>query len=174
MFDRVKRAWTVWMLANGSYGCMLGGGFGYDRTGNTSKKLDNKRTGFDINYVIRLQQVQIECCDALRIIQSRDTPETFFYLDPPYVGSDQDHYDGYTQMDFDALLEPLEAIKGKFLLRSFHNGEPERVYPAKRLHTVELRLPSAMTHGQGRTVRDKVEVLTASYPIKALEKGRKA
>ena len=31
MFDRVKRAWAVWMLANASYGCMLDGGFGYDR-----------------------------------------------------------------------------------------------------------------------------------------------
>jgi DNA adenine methylase len=30
MFDRVKRAWAVLMLANGSYGCTLDGGFGYD------------------------------------------------------------------------------------------------------------------------------------------------
>jgi DNA adenine methylase len=29
MFDRIKRAWAVWMLANISYGCLLDGGFGY-------------------------------------------------------------------------------------------------------------------------------------------------
>jgi hypothetical protein len=40
-------------------------------------------------------------------------------------------------------------------------------------HIVELRLSSAMTHGQGRIVRDKLEVLTASYPIKVPEKGQK-
>jgi DNA adenine methylase len=173
MFDRVKRAWAVWMLANISYGCKLNGCFGYDRTGSNSKKLANKRTGFDVNYAIRLQQVQIECCDALRIIQSRDTPETFFYLDPPYVGSDQGHYDGYTQMDFDALLGLLENIKGKFLMSSFHNASLKDFTRRNGWHAVEFHLSSSMTHGQGRTVRDKVEILTASYPIKAPEKGRK-
>jgi DNA adenine methylase len=47
------------------------------------QKLDNKRTAFTADYAIRLQQVQIECCDALRIIGSRDVPDAFFYLDPP-------------------------------------------------------------------------------------------
>jgi len=42
MFDRIKRAWAVWMLANGSYGCKLDGGFGYDRSGTTSNKLANR------------------------------------------------------------------------------------------------------------------------------------
>jgi DNA adenine methylase len=75
MFDRVKRAWAVWMLANASYGSKLDGSFGFDRTGTTSKKINNKRERFSINYAARLQEVQIECCDALRIIKSRDTTE---------------------------------------------------------------------------------------------------
>jgi len=66
MFDRIKRAWAVWMLANGSYGKMFDSGFGYDRTGSTSKVLSNKRVNFTVDFAIRLQQVQIECCDALR------------------------------------------------------------------------------------------------------------
>jgi DNA adenine methylase len=111
MFDRVKRAWAVWMLANISCGSKLDGSFGYDRNGTTSKKRVNKRMGFNTDYAIRLRQVQIECRDALRIIQSRDTPESFFYLDPPYPGTDQGHYDGYTQIDFDTLLGLLESIQ---------------------------------------------------------------
>jgi DNA adenine methylase len=170
MFDRVKRAWAVWMLANISYGCKLDGSFGYDRTGANSKKMANKRSNFYVDYAIRLQQVQIECCDALRIIQSRDTPRTFFYLDPPYPGTEQGHYDGYTQMDFDALLELLAAIQGKFLLSSFRNKSLADFTQKNGWHTVELRLSSAMTHGGGRTTRTKVEVLTANYPIKAPNK----
>ena len=46
MFDRVKRAWAVWMLANISYGCKLDAAFGYDRAGCASKKLANKRKNF--------------------------------------------------------------------------------------------------------------------------------
>jgi hypothetical protein len=98
-----------------------------------SKKMANKRAGFNTEYAIRLQQVQIECCDALWIIGSRDTPETFFYLDPPYVGANQGHYDGYTQMDFDALLRALEDLTGKFLLSSFRNRSPGGMQPEEGL-----------------------------------------
>jgi DNA adenine methylase len=94
MFDRVKRTWAVWMLSNISYGSNLDGCFGYDRIGTASKKMANKRSDFNTDYAIRLRQAQIECGDALKIIRSRDTPATFFYLDPSYVGCDQGHYDG--------------------------------------------------------------------------------
>jgi DNA adenine methylase len=170
MFDRIKRAWAVWMLASISYGGKLNGCFGYERTGVISKKLANKRSDFNAGYAIRLQQVQIECYDALRIIQSRDTPETFFYLDPPYVGYDQGHYDGSTQEDFDALLRLLETVRGKFILSSFRNASLADFTRRNGWFTEEVRLSSAMTHGPGRTVRDKVEVLTTNYPISTGEK----
>jgi len=165
MFDRIKRAWAVWMLANSSFGCILNGSFGYDRDGTTSKKLANKRAGFTADYAVRLQNAQIECCDALRIIGSRDAPETFFYLDPPYVGSDQGHYDGYTQEDFDALLKRLEGVQGKFLLSSFRNSSLEEFTRRNGWQTTEIKLSSPMTHGQGRSPKNKVEVLTANYGI---------
>ena len=145
---------------------MLDGGFGYDRTGTTSKKLDNKRAVFNIDYAIRLQRVQIECCDALRIIESRDIKDAFFYLDPPYVGTDQGHYDGYTQDDFDNLLKLLERIKGKFLLSSFRNKSLLDFTQRNGWYTLEFKIHLAMTnHCQKQ--RSKVEVLTANYPIKA-------
>lgn len=169
MFDRVKRAWAVWMLANGSYGCMLDAGFGYDRTGGCSKKLKNKRAGFSIDYAIRLQTVQIECYDALKVIASRDTPDSFFYIDPPYVGSDQGHYDGYSQEDFDALLALLGRIKGKFLLSSFRNKALTEAVQQYGWHYLELKMACSMTHGYA-TKRAKIEVLTANYPIKAPDK----
>ena len=52
MFDRIKRAWAVWMLANISYGCKLDGVFGYDRSGTTSKKLANKLKTMPSGYKI--------------------------------------------------------------------------------------------------------------------------
>jgi DNA adenine methylase len=164
MFDRIKRAWAIWMLANGSYGCMLDGGFGYDRTGTTSKKMSNKRALFSVDYAIRLQRVQIECCDALRIIRSRDTVETFFYLDPPYVGSDQGHYDGYTQEDFDSLLTLLETIEGKFLLSSFRNRALSEVIHRNNWSTLEYKMECPMSK-RYKNPRTKIEVLTANFPL---------
>jgi len=164
MFDRIKRAWAVWMLANSSYGCDLEGGFGYDRNGSSSKKLKNKRVNFSIDYAIRLQQVQIECCDALRIIKSRDTTEAFFYLDPPYVGSHQGHYDGYSQEDFDSLLKVLDGLKGKFLLSSFRNKSLSEYSERNKWETAEFKMACPMSNNQ-KSPRGKVEVFTANYPI---------
>jgi DNA adenine methylase len=172
MFDRIKRAWAVWMLASISYGNKLDGGFGYDRIGGSSKKLHNKRTNFSVDYAVRLQQVQIERCDALRIIKSRDTADTFFYLDPPYVGSDQGHYDGYTQEDFDALLEILVNIKGKFLLSSFRNKTLAEYSRAHNWDTAEVKMACAMTNNKVLP-RAKIEVLTANYLISAAENPHK-
>ena len=162
MFDRVKRAWAIWMLANCSYGSKLDGSFGYDRKGSISKRLDNKRSDFGLDYSIRLQRVQIECRDALRIIESRDAKDAFFYPDPPYVGADQGHYDGYSQGDFDNLLKLLKNIKGKFLLSSFRNKSQEDYAKRYGWHNMELKMSCSMSKNK----REKIEVLTANYPLK--------
>jgi len=134
-------------------------------TGYAGGRTDVRIPPYIDDYAIRLQDAQIECCYALRIIGNRDTPETFFYLDPPYVGADQGHYDGYTQEDFYALLKRLEGVQGKFLLSSFRNKSLSDFTRRNGWHTAEVRLASPMTQGQGRSPRDKVEVLTANYPI---------
>jgi DNA adenine methylase len=165
MFDRIKRAWAVWMLANSSYAHSLDGGYGYDRSGRASKSLANKRAGFTSDYAVRLQRAQIECCDALRIIRSRDAEDAFFYCDPPYAGADQGHYDGYGQEDFEALLGVLEAVKGKFLLSSHRNAALGEAVGRNGWHTMELRMASPMTNASSK--RRKIETLTANYPIAA-------
>lgn len=163
LFTPVQRAWAVWMLASSSYGSKLNGSFAYDRVGTTSKNLANKRKAFTIDYSIRLQNVQIECCDALRIIQSRDTPETFFYCNPPYVGSYQGHYDGYAQEDFDKLLETLASIKGKFLLSSYRNTTLSEYRTRHNWFQRELKMNCSMTNHKNPSA--KIEVLTANYPL---------
>jgi DNA adenine methylase len=170
LFDRIKRAWAIWMLANSSYGHILDGGFGYDKTtGGSTKALANKRINFTEDYAIQLQNVQIKCCDALKVIIGRDSAEAFFYCDPPYVGADQGHYDGYTQEDFDGLLNLLATVKGKFLLSSFQNETLDKFVKRNGWHTFEVSMVCSMTNKTGKT-RKKVEVFTANYPIKATDK----
>ncbi|GMO59864.1 MAG: DNA adenine methylase [Treponemataceae bacterium] len=164
MFDRIKRAWAVWMLANTSYGCKLNGNFGYDRKGKLGMKVTNKREAFTEEYAIRLQNTTIECCDALRIIKSRDTPDTFFYCDPPYVGADQGHYDGYTQDDFDRLLETLAGIQGKFLLSSYRNTALNEHIEKHGWECAEFKMRLSMSNRYS-TKKQKTEVMTANYAI---------
>ena len=37
------------------------------------------------NIAVRLQRVQLENAPAIEVLQRYDTPETLFYIDPPYV-----------------------------------------------------------------------------------------
>jgi DNA adenine methylase len=88
MFDAVKRAWAVFALANMSFGGDMTAGFGYDLSGWETRALSAKVESFTEAFAKRLRNTQIECCDALKIIKTRDTPDTFFYLDPPYPDTD--------------------------------------------------------------------------------------
>lgn len=170
MFSEIKRAWAVWCLAAQGFASMLDGTWGYDVSKNTtSKKINNKRSSFTEEYAIRLQNVQIECTDAIRIIRSRDSKEAFFYCDPPYVGSDLGHYDGYTQEDFDNLLKTLARIKGRFLLSSYPNPALKEFKAKYGWHQLQIEQKvSVANHNSSSGRKLKTEVLTANYPLKGL------
>ncbi|MCF8465639.1 MAG: DNA adenine methylase [Flavobacteriales bacterium] len=164
LFTRIQRAWAIWVLANQSFSSMLDGSWGYDKKKNTtSKKITNKREAFTEEFAIRLQNVQLECTDAIRIIRSRDTPETFHYIDPPYFNSDCGHYDGYTIEDFEMLLKQLEKLEGKFILSS---------YPSDLLNVFKTRnkwvqktFEKSVSVNKGMGGKKKTEVITANFVI---------
>ena len=166
LFNEVERAWAIWTLsAQGFSGLIDGKSWGYDVAKHTtSLKIANKRCSFTEELAIRLQKVQLECTDAIRIIESRDSEKAFFYCDPPYVGSDCGHYDGYSQKDFDCLLEALSNIKGKFLLSSYRNANLTAFKQRLNWHQIEVQQNVSVNKGSGKA---KIEVMTANYPISA-------
>jgi len=160
MFSEVKRAWAIWVLANQGFSGMLDGSFGYCRTGSSTRKIRNKKEAFTWELGARLDNVQIESTDALRIIKSRDTEKTLFYCDPPYFNSDCGHYDGYSKRDFEELLITLSEIKGKFLLSSY----PSPILTDYRKQFFWTSMSMEMPRSIGKR-QIKVEVLTANYPL---------
>ncbi len=166
MFSEIKRAWAVWVLSTQSFAAMLDGSWGYDVSKNTTtKKISNKRESFTEDYAIRLQNVQIECADAIRIIRARDTKEAFFYCDPPYYNSDMGHYDGYTIEDFEGLLKSLSAIEGKFLLSSYPSPILKQYVKQFGWKQVEIEQTVSVGSNSTKPRKCKIEVLTANYPI---------
>ncbi|HEA30363.1 MAG TPA: DNA adenine methylase [Leeuwenhoekiella sp.] len=165
MFDRLRRAWAIWVLAAQSFSSMLDGSFGYDRIGTTSKKILNKRNAFTTDMAIRMQNVQVECTDALRVIRSRDSVEAFHYCDPPYFNSDCGHYDGYSQEDFESLLDTLSGIQGKFLMSSYPSGVLERYSQKHGWYTRTLEQSVSVANGTGKPGKKKIEVLTGNYDL---------
>jgi DNA adenine methylase len=99
--------------------------------------------------------------------------DAFFYLDPPYVGVDQGHYNGYSQEDFDNLLGLLETIRGKFLLSSFRNKSLEDFTRRNGWSKMEIKREFSMTN-RFDNPKIKTEILTANYLIKAPDQAKKA
>lgn len=168
MFNEIKRAWALWVLSSQSFAAQIDGSWGYDKSKNTTpKKIMNKREGFTEEYAIRLQDVQVECADALRIIGSRDTANTFFYCDPPYVNSDCGHYDGYTWEDFEMLLRKLSSIEGKFLLSSYPSEMLDRFVHEHGWHQQHFQMTVSVANKavSKKPRKPKIEVLTANYKI---------
>jgi len=72
----------------------------------------------------RILRVQIEHDDFRKIIPRYDTPDTLFYLDPPYI-PDTRKSGGYkhemTVKDHEDLLKLIINIKGKVMLSGYNN-----------------------------------------------------
>lgn len=166
LFSELDRAWAVWVLASQSFASIIDGSWGYDKTNKntTTKKIINKGLLFNEDYAIRLQNVQIECADALYIIQSRDSDQAFHYCDPPYFNSDCGHYGGYTEADMKRLLETLSGIKGKFLLSSYPSELLNEFINRFGWYKKTFQSQVSVNKGSGKG-KIKTEVLTANYPI---------
>ena len=115
----VDRAWAYYVNIMQSFSNKLNGGWGRDVFTNNSaatwmNKVHNLR-----QYLQRMAAIYISCQDALTCIQQWDAPQTCFYCDPPYPGTDQGHYKGYSTADFQNLVDCLNNIKGSFVLSCY-------------------------------------------------------
>jgi len=122
-------------------------GFGTYGVSRITKKEDaNKLTGYSgatekwVSYplalkkiVERLRCVNIENKDALEIIEIYDSPDTLFYVDPPYVshtrtGDASDYEYEMTDKQHILLAEKLHSVKGKVLLSGYECVLYEKLY----------------------------------------------
>jgi DNA adenine methylase len=100
----------------------------------------------------RLSSVVIENLDFAECIHRYDRPETLFYLDPPYWGSEG--YYGkelFARADFERLATALSRVQGRFI-RSLNDCEGVReTFKDFTIEAVETRY-SVASQGGNRTV----------------------
>lgn len=125
----------------------------------------------------RLLRVQIENKDAFALIECYDGPDTFFYLDPPYVLSTR-KAGGYehelTDESHRRLVKVLQSIKGKALLSGYANpiyAELERAgWQRRDWETVcslsgRTRLNGLMGTGAVKQKQKRVESIWFNYEV---------
>jgi DNA adenine methylase len=165
LFSPVMRAWAFYAGTQQGFGTMIGSGWGYGNCNKTTNKISNKKNAFLPELAERLERTQIECNDAVKVLNSRNFEDAFHYIDPPYIDVHQGHYAGYLRSDFKQLLQTLEGIKGKFLLSTYPTDILAEYTRKNGWHTVELDKPLGVAKVIGGQRRRKTEVLTANYPI---------
>lgn len=167
LFDKIQQAWAFYVATNMGFGCRIGS-WGFDKYGKRVKAFHNKKMAFDGAIFKRLIQAQIEHNDACKVIETYDTIDAFHYVDPPYINTNQGHYQGYSEVDYKRLLTILSQVKGKFLLSSFPSeilADYTQKFGWYTLEFSKALTANKATLGKARTSR-KTEVLTANYQIK--------
>ncbi len=103
----------------------------------------------------RLAGVVIECLDWAAFIDRYDRPETLFYLDPPYHGSEDDYGRSLFDRDQFALLaDRLRRLKGRFILSINDVPDIRETFAGFELEQVELLY--SVSGGKGRPARELI------------------
>lgn len=101
----------------------------------------------------RLRNVNIECLDFREIIERYDSPTTFFYIDPPYVGRENLYKGGFCEKDHRDLAEMLQTIQGKALVSYYDDPLVMELYSGWRMEQVNALVGTGVrkaSRGQGK------------------------
>lgn len=122
-YSLLDRAWAYYVNIQQSFSNKLFGGWQRSVWGTNHAAAWVNKVARLPEYLSRMASVHISCTDALVCIKQWDSPQTFFYCDPPYVGADNGHYDRYTEEDFAKLCDLLDSIQGSFMLSCYDNEQ---------------------------------------------------
>jgi len=166
--DDIERARRFYVKIGQSFGGKMGV-FGYGPLVNISKSFFNKIEMFGFFHK-RLTNVNIENLDFEELIRKYDTPDTFFYCDPPYVEHNAGvDFLGMGLEDHKRLVDVLLSIRGKALLCGYDN-DVYRVLGDNGWRKLEIVIPTAITNPKqtGRVRKLRSEYVWFNYEVDGL------
>jgi DNA adenine methylase len=95
----------------------------------------------------RLRRVEIECGDWEGVVSFHDSPETFFFFDPPYLGCSDVGYGAFSAGDLRRLRDRLAPLKGRWMLTINDSAETREIFAQWPCHQMKIRYGMASKHG---------------------------
>ena len=117
---------------------------------------DNKIKNIN-EYKDRIKDVKIFNQDYKIIIKKYDSPETFFFLDPPYEES-KDLYK-HSKFDYEELADILKKIKGYFMLTLNDSSNLRTIFKNFNIKGITVK-PRGNT---GFGIKDRKEIIIMNY-----------
>lgn len=136
--DPLERARRFYVLARQSFGAFAGRKTGWRTQRNWNRGMslvgEWRRMEGLLMAAERLRDAQIECEEALAVIQRYDGPAAVFYVDPPYVlrtrsgGGRQRYVHEMSDDDHRALAATLHRIRGAALISGYDSDLYRELY----------------------------------------------
>ena len=103
--------------------------FGVAKTKGGGVAFDRDEVGVRLEEIRRrLNKVIVENISYERVLLNYDSSESFFFLDPPYVGPSTGAYEGWRQEDMQILRTRLDRLHGRWLLTVNDSPENRRLF----------------------------------------------
>jgi DNA adenine methylase len=162
--DPVERAFRFWYVLRCSFGGQAGKGWAFSRAEPRSGALVLQNALTEIRTIHeRLLRVEIDHLDFRRLIENRDAPSTFMFLDPPYLDTEQYRVGKFTLDDHKALAELLSKAKGKWLMTVGDHPEIRSLYADQLKGALDSSLCIEQVIGGERgTYRN---LIVSNYPL---------
>lgn len=144
--DPLMKAYYFYVNIMQSFAKIINGSWGNNICGQNIPITNKNKTDNLQLYIERMRSIYISCEDAIQCIKRWDSPQTFFYCDPPYPETRQEYGKTYTQQDFENLIETLDSCEGSFILSCYHN---EAVPKDWQKYEFETRTSSSNTAKDG-------------------------
>lgn len=164
--SKEERAWRFFYINRTSFSGLrqhesLTPSFSASNTRNKAERLQKIVANIDF-FSKRLINITIENLDYEKCIKIYDTKNTFFYIDPPYVGHEEDYGKNlFKKEDFANLAKILSNIKGKFLLSINDCRFSRKIFKNFNMKTIDVTY-SVSNHGNN--VKNK-EILFSNYQL---------
>lgn len=128
----IQRAARYFYQIKESFGCDI-------KSFATAPKPWIKATDYLTEVRERLQRVVIKNLDFERLLKVYDRPDTLFYLDPPYHGTEKYYSAHFSHADHERLKSALESVKGKWLLSYNDDDYVRELYKGYHIEPISRR-----------------------------------
>lgn len=136
----IQRAARFYYLIRGGFSSKVGSTtFGISTT--SAPKLNLLRIEEDLSAAhLRLARVCIENLPFVELLERYDRAHTFFYVDPPYYGCEDDYGKGlFRRDDFAVLADRLARLKARFILSINDTRETREIFDGFHMRRVATR-----------------------------------
>jgi DNA adenine methylase len=153
----MERAVLFYYHIKNAFGGKYGGGFGFARTQPPRRII---AADLAIKLRDRLMNTYVENLSFERLIKNYDAPETFFYLDPPYImdSGDRCYQFEFKLEDHIKLSKILINLMGKFLLSYVDHPWVRETYKDFKIETTP-----PVTYTLSGKAKQKTELFISNY-----------